>query len=133
MTTSIRDPQRRYQAVQVRTSSRSELCAMLFKGLMRFLDEARSGLEAGDRPRAGDRIGRAHAILAHLSASLDHGPMPELAANLDALYQFSMGRITEANLHQDAARIADAERALRPVALAFQEIAGSAEARVESP
>lgn len=106
---------------------------MLFKGLMRFLDEARSALEAGDRPRAGDRIGRAHAILAHLSASLDHGPAPELAANLDALYQFAMGRVTEANLTQDPSRVADAERAVRPVAQAFQEIAGTPEARVESP
>ena len=104
MMSSTRDPQRRYQAVQVRTSSRSEVCAMLFKGLMRFLDEARVAIEAGDRGRAGDRIGRAHAILANLSSTLDHGPMPELAANLDALYQFSMGRITEANLHQDASR-----------------------------
>lgn len=106
---------------------------MLFKGLMRFLEEGRVALEAGDAARAGDRIGRAHAILANLSATLDHGPMPELAANLDALYQFSMGRITVANLHRDASRISDAERALRPVALAFQEIAAKPEARVDGP
>lgn len=106
---------------------------MLFKGLMRFLEEARVAIEAGDRARGGDRIGRAHAILANFSASLDHGPMPELAQNLDALYQFAMSRITEANLHQDGSKIVEAERAIRPVALAFQEIATKPESRVEKP
>ena len=91
----------RYKSVQVTTCSPGELLLLLYGGLFRFLGEA-----------AGERIGRSHEILGELAASLSASVAPELCANLEGLYLFCMGRIVEANLHQDAARVDDVIRIL---------------------
>jgi len=109
----------RYKTVQVRTSSPGEILVMLFDGLVRFLEEARSAMQNGDRACAGKKIGKAHAILAHLLATIDPTHAPDLATNLDALYHFSMGLVTRANLTQDPALIGDAIRVIRPLQEGF--------------
>jgi len=112
----------RYKTVQVRTSSPGEILVMLYEGLLRFLEDARSAMERNDRARAGERIGKSHAILVHLLATLDRKHAPELAENLDALYHFAMGRITEANLKQDPKLIEEAMRVIRPLSEGFATI-----------
>jgi flagellar protein FliS len=110
---------RRYKAVQVTTASPGELLVALYDGLFRFLRAAEMGLEAGDRARACEAIDRAHAILGEFAASLDSSQAPELCDTLRALYMFCMGHLVDANLHQDAARVADVARILAPVREAF--------------
>jgi flagellar protein FliS len=112
----------RYKTVQVRTSSPGEILVMLYEGLLRFLEDARSAMERNDRARAGERIGKSHAILVHLLSTLDRSHAPELAENLDALYHFAMGRITEANLKQDSKLIEEAMRVIRPLLEGFATI-----------
>lgn len=111
----------RYRNIQVKTSSPGEVLVMLFDGLHRFLGEAALAMRAGDRARAGERIGRAHEILTELAASLHAEHAPELCDRLRALYVFTMGQIVEANLHQDPDRIDAAIRILAPIREAFQQ------------
>lgn len=105
----------RYKSVQVTTCSPGELLLLLYGGLFRFLGEAAAAIRRGDRATAGERIGRSHEILGELAASLSASVAPELCANLEGLYLFCMGRIVEANLHQDAARVDDVIRILTPL------------------
>jgi len=105
----------RYKTVQMNTSSPGELLLLLQDGLFRFLTEAGAALRRGDRAVAGERIGRSHDILSELVTSLKPSVAPELCANLEGIYLFCMGRIVEANLHQDAARIDDVLRILAPL------------------
>src|SRR5580765_6988949 len=93
----------RYKATQVATCSPGDLLLLLMDGAIRFAAEADQALERGDRARAGDRIGRCHAILAELSAGLDPTDTTGLCANLAALYAFCMARLREAKLAQDRA------------------------------
>ncbi len=110
----------RYKSVQVKTSSPGEVLMMLFDGMFKFIDEAIDALKRDDRARAGERIGRAHAILTELSASLNRAAAPELCENLEAVYFFSMSKLLEANLHRDVSRLEDVKRILEPVRDGFR-------------
>lgn len=112
----------RYGAVQVTTSTPGQILVMLYDGLFRFLGEARVALVAKERARAGERIGRAHAILEYLASTLDPSHAPELCDNLQALYLFCMGRLIEANVQQDPARVEDVLKVLAPLRDAWREV-----------
>lgn len=117
---------RRYQQVQVKTSTPGELLVMLFDGLLKFLGEARSAMESGDRPRACERINRSHAIISELLSTLDRRHAPELCDNLEGIYAFSLGHLLEANIEQNPTKIADVSRILTPLAEAFRAAAREA-------
>jgi flagellar secretion chaperone FliS len=114
----------RYRGVQVATCSPLQLLVMLFDGAIRFIGEAETAMAAKDRARAGDRIGKAHAIVAELAATLDREPAPELADNLLAIYTFCMGHLLEANIHQDPKRLTEVVAALTPLREGFAGISG---------
>jgi flagellar protein FliS len=112
---------RRYKAVQVKTSSPGDILVMLYDGVFRFLGEARTAMANDDRARAGDRINRAHAILTEFTAGLNHSVAPELCANLQGVYMFSMGHLLSANLTQDPTKIDEVMRVLTPLREGFKE------------
>lgn len=114
----------RYRGVQVQTCSPQKLLVMLFDGALRFASEADAAMVASDRARAGDRIGRAHAIVAELAFTLDREQAPELCDNLLGIYAFCMGHLLEANLHQDPKRLAEVVAALTPLRDAFSAVGG---------
>lgn len=105
----------RYKSVQVTTCSPGELLLLLYDGLFRFLGEAAVALRKNDLATAGERISRSHEILGELVCGLNPAIAPELCANLEGLYFFSMTRIVEANLQKDPARIDDVLRILSPL------------------
>ncbi len=116
----------RYKGVQVSTASPVQIVAMLYRGILRFVGEARSAMESDDRARAGERIGKALAIVDELAATLDPSQAPELADNLVALYGFCKRRLFEANLNRDGSALDDVVRAITPVAEAWTTLAGGA-------
>ena len=111
----------RYQNTQIQVSSQGELLIALFDGLFRFLNVARFAMRGGKRAQAGENISKAHAILAELYMALDHSKAPDLCANLAALYDFSMSRVTHANVKNDPTALDDVVRVLTPVREAFTE------------
>ena len=54
--------------------------------------------------------------------SLDTQHAPELCANLSALYDFSLHRLTQANLKNDAGQIDEIIRVLGPIREAFTTV-----------
>lgn len=109
----------RYRGVQVATCSALQLLVMLFDGAIRFIGEAEAAIGVRDHARAGERIGKAHAILAELASTLDRSQAPELSDNLLGIYSFCMGHLLEANLHQDPRRLAEVAAALTPLREGF--------------
>src|SRR3954466_1370048 len=88
----------RYQAVQINTNDPGEALIALYDGLFRFLNVAKYGLRNNQRGRAGEAISKAHAIISEFYVALDHSKAPDLCANLAALYNFSLDRLTRANI-----------------------------------
>lgn len=110
----------RYRNVQITTSSPGTLLLMLYDGLMRFLGEAATAMRAGDRARAGERISKAHAILDELNVTLKSDAAPELVDRLRGIYMFCMSHLVMANCEQDANRIDEVLRILKPLREAWQ-------------
>lgn len=113
----------KYRGVQLQTSSPAQLVVMLYDGILRFVTEAHIALDANDRGRSGERIGRALAIIDELTATLDHKFAPELADNLTALYGFCKRRLYDANIKGDGQALADVKAAVAPLREAFATIA----------
>lgn len=115
----------RYRGVQVATASPAQIVAMLYGGIIRFTSEADEAMGKNDRARAGERIGKAMAIVDELASTLDGNQAPELANNLMSLYDFCKRRMLEANLNQDRKALSDVIAAVMPLKEAFSELAGA--------
>jgi flagellar protein FliS len=116
---------------QAMSASPHQLICMLFDGAVTAIGMARHHMVSGDVAAKGHAISKAVGIVDNgLKASLDAkaaGPAGEgLVANLSALYDYVIRRLLQANLHNDAAALDEAEALLENVASAWREIDGVA-------
>ncbi|HSX95521.1 MAG TPA: flagellar export chaperone FliS [Hydrogenophaga sp.] len=119
-----------YKRVAVETGVQAadshRLVGMLFDGLLQAVAAARGAMERGDLVVKGEQIGKAVRIVEEgLKAGLDPAG-GEMAQNLRALYAYSVRRLTEANLRNDPAALAEVATLIEPVAQAWQDIRGQA-------
>lgn len=94
-----------YQKVQVMTSDRIRLIIMLYDGVIRFNRCAQRAIKDGDIESRNTYINRSQAIIGELQNSLNMEEGGEIARNLSRLYDFSMDRLAEANLRNDASAV----------------------------
>lgn len=96
-----------YRKVGVQTgvenASPHKLILMLMDGAIEKVQLARGYMERRETARKGETISWAMAIIDGLRSSLDLVKGGEIAANLDALYDYMLRRLTEANLTDDLA------------------------------
>ncbi|MDO3377870.1 flagellar export chaperone FliS [Geoalkalibacter halelectricus] len=90
-----------YRNTQVQTASPEQILVMLYDGAIRFLNQACVAMESDERDVKIKNLDKALAIIAELSATLDHEIGGEIAANLAALYDFMMREIPRANVKND--------------------------------
>lgn len=112
-----------YAATTVETASPAQLVVVLYDGALRFLRQAVVAAEAGDVARRGMALGRAHAVVAELQATLQPEHAPELCAQLDGLYGFVLDKITEATVRGDPAPLGPAVRVLEQLREAWAQVA----------
>ncbi|MBD7953099.1 flagellar export chaperone FliS [Stenotrophomonas sp. Sa5BUN4] len=117
-----------YRKVGVSTSvvdaDPHKLVALLLAGACERIRTAEAALQRSDQARKGKAIGEACSIVGHLDGSLDHEAGGEIAANLSALYEFVIVRLTEANLHNDPAALKDALSLMMEIDSAWNAIPG---------
>jgi flagellar protein FliS len=116
-----------YRSVAIETSVSTanphELVSLLFEALLQSLVAAKGAMQSGDVQSKGRAIGKAVRIIEEgLKAGLDDERGGDLAANLRALYDFSILRITEGNLHNDAGAIDEVIKIIQPVADGWRQI-----------
>jgi flagellar secretion chaperone FliS len=112
-----------YKATHVETASPAKLLVLLYDGALRFMRQAESAAQAGEIARRGMALGRAHAIVSELQATLQPEHAPELCAELDRLYGFVLDRITESNVKADAEPLGPAIRVMEQLRTAWAQIA----------
>jgi flagellar protein FliS len=110
-----------------------QLVTMLFDALLQSLQRARGALESGDIAAKGMAIGKAVRLLEEgLKAGLNMEQGGELAQNLRGMYDYSILRLTHANLRNDAAALAEVISLIEPVADSWQRIKGAAPTTAQS-
>ncbi len=107
-----------YRQNQVQTASREQILIMLYDGAIRFVGQARQ-TETSDGRR--EPISRAMAIIIELSDTLDRKIGGEMAENLDALYNFMIHSLTQANLKKEVEPLEIVEKLLKDLRATWSE------------
>lgn len=112
-------------------ASPHQLVNMLLQGLLKNIGTARSALKRGDLVTKGEQINKAVRILDEgLKPALNLAQGGDLAANLNGLYGYCSIRLTEANLRNDEAALADVIRVIEPLADGWKQIGGQVSAEI---
>jgi len=125
-----------YQRVQVETAVSQadphQLVHLLFEGFLKAVGLARIAMKRGDIVTKGQQIIKAVRILDEgLNPALNLEQGGALAANLKGLYGYCVLRLTQANLNNDEAALADVLRVIEPLAQGWKEIGGQVSSRVQ--
>jgi flagellar protein FliS len=106
-----------------------KLVEMLFDASLGHIAQARDALAAGDRARRGACVSRAVRVVEDgLRASLDHRAGGSLAAQLDALYEYTVLRLASANASGSPEGLEEAARILAELRDGWRTIAPAAAA-----
>ena len=112
----------------VETADPHKLVDMLFEALLQSVGTARSALARGDIVLKCEQIVKAVRIIDEgLKPALNLEQGGALAANLKDLYAFCVVRLTQANLRNDDAALADVLRVVNPLAQGWKQIGGQAQ------
>lgn len=116
-----------YATVGVQTGAMSasphKLIAMLYDGARSAIARAKFHLEAGDVPARGNAISKAIDIIDNgLRAVLDHRTGGDIAANLEALYEYMTRRLLLANVRSDVTLLNEVDALLENLATAWAQI-----------
>jgi flagellar protein FliS len=116
-----------YKRVGAQTSiegaSPHQVICLLFEALVLSLHSARGAMARGDLELKGQAIGKAVRILEEgLKAALDVESGGELAENLRGVYNYSILRLTTANLKNDMTLIEEVTQLILPVFDAWKSI-----------
>lgn len=112
-----------YRTARLTTQSPLAVVISLYDGAIRFLKTAIECDARRDIPGRGMALSRAHAIVTELRAALDHEKAPDVAGQLDGLYDFVQHQITEATVRGAASEVEPAIRVLESLGSAWREIA----------
>lgn len=116
-----------YKRVGAQTSiegaSPHQVICLLFEALLRSLNSARGAMARGDIETKGEAIGKAVRILEEgLKSGLDMEAGGELAVNLNGVYNYSILRLTTANLKNDVSLVEEVTQLIVPVFDAWKSI-----------
>ena len=101
-----------------------KLILLLFTGAQAAIGQARAALHMNQTPEKGAAISKAIDIISNgLKVSLDHPQGWDIAARLDALYDYMVLRLLQANLKNDPKALEEVSGLLEEIHSAWREIA----------
>ncbi|MEK3978406.1 flagellar export chaperone FliS [Psychrobacillus sp. FSL K6-2836] len=100
---AVNNPYQAYQQNSVTQSTPGELTLMLYNGCLKFLNQAKKGIETKDIELKNTNIQKAQNILRELMITLD--PSQTISQSMSSLYEYMINRLVEANINNDAALV----------------------------
>ncbi len=117
---------REYQQIsvssEVEEATPHRLIQLLMERVLTKIALARGHMECESVAEKGAHIGDAIDIICGLQASLNHKPDAKIAGNFDALYEYMMKRLTEANFKNDPAMLDEVSGLMRELKEAWDAI-----------
>lgn len=107
---------------QKTVASPYRIVQMLLAGALERLAKARVAIEQKEFAKRGELLSATLMIVAELRMALDHEAGGEISTNLDNLYEFMMGEIVQANIHDDVDKLEAVSRLLREIKEAWDAI-----------
>ncbi|MCG8553710.1 MAG: flagellar export chaperone FliS [Proteobacteria bacterium] len=112
-----------YRTANVQTASPVQIVVKLYDGAIRFMRQAEQAIRGDDMATKGVALGRAHAIVSELQATLATDKAPELCESLERLYEFVLFRITQCNATSDVTQLGPAISVMGELRHAWAELA----------
>ena len=109
-----------YLESRVLSASPLELVCFLYQCALDSVRDARRHLAAGDIVARSRSVCRAVGAISELEGSLNHAEGGTISRNLAELYQYLRQRLTEANMRQQGAPLAEAESLLTTLSEAWK-------------
>ena len=109
-----------YLESRVLSANPLELICILYQYAIDSVREARRHLAAGDIVARSRAVCRAVSAISELDGSLNHAEGGAISRNLGELYQYLRQRLTEANMQQKDAPLAEVESLLTTLAEAWK-------------
>lgn len=97
------NPYQAYQQNSIIQSTPGELTLMLYNGCLKFLNQAKKGIETKDIELKNTNIQKAQNILRELMVTLDMS-VP-LSQSMLTLYEYMIQLLVDANIHNDVKKI----------------------------
>lgn len=99
-----------YRANQLTTISRGQLLLLTYDGLLRFVQEGKTAMLGGQIEVQNANLLKAQELLIELYCTLNAEAFPELANNLQRLYNYMYQRLIHANVHDDVVALDEVTR-----------------------
>ena len=96
---AVNNPYQSYQQNSVTQSTPGELTLMLYNGCIKFLNQAKKGIETNNIELRNTNIQKAQAIIREFMITLDKS-IPVSESMFD-LYEYMNNRLIEANVNND--------------------------------
>ena len=126
MNTSRSPAMREYQQIntlhEVETASPHRLVQLMMERIIAKIAMARGHMEREDVGEKGNLIGSAISIISGLQVSLNHKTNARLAENFNALYDYMIRRLLEANLKNDPQILIEISDLMREIKEAWDAI-----------
>jgi flagellar protein FliS len=106
----------------IETASPHRLILLLLDGALEKLRAARGAMTRGNIAAKGSNITWAMSIIDGLRASLNLERGGQIAANLDALYDYMTRTLVTANLHNDEDKLVEVEKLLGEIRVGWKGI-----------
>jgi flagellar secretion chaperone FliS len=114
---------------QVADASPARLVQVMFEHILSNLaiaqgcmERIRDNVPYADVVAKGKAIGKAVRLIGQLDASLNMEQGGQIAENLHNLYLYMLGRLTTANLHNDAQIVVEASNLVRKIKTGWDQI-----------
>jgi len=114
------------------TASPHKLIQMLLEAALDKIAKAKGLIANKQIPEKGKTISTVVSIVDALRASLDHSVDGEISGNLDALYEYMIIKLTEANLNNDLNLLDEVSKLLREIKVGWDSIPQEIQAVHES-
>lgn len=122
-----------YQQADVNTADPLKLIIMCYDGAINNLRTARDCIVARDLERKADAFDRASDFIGELNRALDFERGGEIARNLNALYNYMLRRIMEANIRLETGTVDEIVGLLEELRSAWQELASGPRESLAAP
>lgn len=105
----------------VESASATQLITMLLDGALERVARAQGHMERGEVAEQGEVIGKVIDIVASLDSYLDHDNGGEVSKTLEALYDYIVRQLYQANLKNDASLLEEVALLLTEVRVGWVE------------
>jgi len=109
-----------YNTNKILTASPAELTLMLYEGAIKFCNIAIVGIEQNNVQKAHDNIMKTQRIIQEFQITLDR--KYEVAKDFDAVYNYLIMRLREANMEKDIVILEEVLKHLRTMRDTWKEV-----------